>query len=465
MVAKIKKENEDAFYNILATLVVNGFNFFAVFFFAKVMGAANFGIYSIYNSWMSLLYPIFSFQVASTLNIVFGKISDEDFYLFSTKVFRLAVLLGGSIVTLFLLFSPIISVWIHFQISLVILLALHAFSFCLIDINFTDLIYKHKAKKRCIIMSFLSISTTLSSIFLTYFWPSQDKYLGRIYGTALPYIFIGTILVTFKLINEKGNISLTIVKFCVLKGAPVIAHTLSHNIMQQSDRIIMELCNVKDEAIGVYSFMYSFCSITNALLSAFLATWVPVYLNGLSKKCADIKVRIRAFIGFFSTILSGFILLSREVCMGLANDEYQKGIEIIPVIVASTAFIFLYQFSVDFEFFKGKTILISILTFSAALFNILANLWLVPIAGYVGAAFTTLLAYGLMFLLHYFVCVFSWKNEFPLSFSLILEGVFPIAFSCLLFYILSSHPLLRWGIGAVLGALELLKIRKRKVLF
>lgn len=464
MLSKIK-ENETAFYNILGMFIVNGCNLFSILFFAKVMGAANFGIYSIYNSWMLLLYPVLCYQVGSTLNIVYGKIDEVKFSAFSTAVFQIAVILGGSMVVLVCFFSPKIAVWIHFPVFLVILLALHAFSYSLIDFVYTDLIYRHRAKKRCVIMSLLSISTTLISVGLTYFWPTQDKYLGRIYGTAFPYVFLGAFLVINRLFKEKVSLNLITVKFCIFKGAPVIAHTLSHNIMHQSDRIVMELCNIEETAIGIYSFIYSFCTITNALLSAFAATWIPIYLEHISKKNRYIKIRIKSYVGFFSTILCGFILLSREVCTYFADVEYHQGVEIIPVIVFSTAFIFLYQFSVDFEFNKGKTIIISLMTFLAALFNVLANFWLVPSMGYFGAAFTTLLAYGLMFALHYLVCLFFWKDEFPLEFSTVLKCICSLFFACFFFYFLSDNPLLRWIIGATLGIIELLKIWKRKTLF
>ncbi len=99
------------------------------------------------------------------------------------------------------------------------------------------------------------------------------------------------------------------------------------------------------------------------------------------------------------------------------------------------------------------------------LINIVLNYVFIIRMGLYGAAIATLLSHLIQFGMHYgYTRYILGKKDYP--FDIRLWGGYAMAFGAVMavFYLLPGMWLLRWGIGAVLGLWELLRIRKRKVL-
>ena len=88
--------------------------------------------------------------------------------------------------------------------------------------------------------------------------------------------------------------------------------------------------------------------------------------------------------------------------MIMADKKFYGGLDLIPIVVLSYTFVFLYTLYGNFTFYDKKTYLLPVFTGIAALFNIVSNYALIPVYGYKVAAVTTLLSYMLLFVLHYF---------------------------------------------------------------
>ena len=63
----IKNKNKIIFFNLLSTIVLQGLTFFAAPIFSSVLGTANYGIVSVYNTWVSIFSTVCSLQAASTI--------------------------------------------------------------------------------------------------------------------------------------------------------------------------------------------------------------------------------------------------------------------------------------------------------------------------------------------------------------------------------------------------------------
>ena len=104
-------------------------------------------------------------------------------------------------------------------------------------------------------------------------------------------------------------------------------------------------------------------------------------------------------------------------------------------------------------------------TISSSLMNIGLNYILIGKLGMAGAAIATVLSHSLQFLLHYLYTRYHLgKDRYP--FPIGLWGPYGAVFLVFvgLVYLLPEAALVRWGIGAAMGAWELWRIRRRKVL-
>lgn len=79
-----------------------------------------------------------------------------------------------------------------------------------------------------------------------------------------------------------------------------------------------------------------------------------------------IKVRSNRYCKLFLCLCLGFMFVSPEFVRLFADKNYWGGINLIPLIVLSIFFTFLYSFGVNFELYLRKTKWIAIGTTAAA---------------------------------------------------------------------------------------------------
>ena len=99
----------------------------------------------------------------------------------------------------------------------------------------------------------------------------------------------------------------------------------------------------------------------------------------------------------------------------------------------SNYLIFIYTLYVYIEHFYKKTVFISVNTTIAAVSNIVMNYFFILKWGYTGAAYSTLISYGLSLILHY---IYSRRlNKTVLPFKDVLLHLILILIIVALFYI------------------------------
>ena len=64
-----KNENALAFFNILGPIILNGINFFTVPIFTRMLGTENYGIVSIYTTWVQVLSIVMGIQTGGTIAV------------------------------------------------------------------------------------------------------------------------------------------------------------------------------------------------------------------------------------------------------------------------------------------------------------------------------------------------------------------------------------------------------------
>ncbi len=139
-----------------------------------------------------------------------------------------------------------------------------------------------------------------------------------------------------------------------------------------------------------------------------------------------------AYICFaFIAVMCLFVIgLAPEVVSLFAPAAYREAIWVIPPVIMSSLFVFMYHFFAPFEFYYKKTSLIAVATCGGAILNIVLNYFFIGIYGYVAAGYTTLVCYIAYALFHFLfmnhICRKEHNGQYPynamilLSMSLIL---------------------------------------------
>ena len=462
-----KSANSQTAYNFISTIVRTVISVITMPIFSRLLGTAQYGRYTIYLSWYNVLACIIALGCGQGIQT--GMFAFKDDY----KRFRSSILLGGTCMCIvstaigLLLYNPL-SVFFKLPLYVYILLFIESAAAFVIGFSNLTWIYEKKALKNMIVSLLITISTTLLSLLFVLRWPGSpdNLYLGRILGIAVPNILVA-VYVWFSIFMKQPtgyNKKYWVYSFSF--GIPTMIHVLSHQVLTSSDRIMMDNFNITDSEIGIYGFFYSFVAMLMTILNTLNNSWVPFLYEDLNKKnYSKLNERVNNYVQVFTILACGFVLLAREVSYIFADKEFWPGISIIPILVLVVYSTFIYQFPVNYEFFKGKTKVIAFGTITAAISNIILNILMIPRWGMYGASIATLVSYIFLAIIH-IIIVNHWKEEkYPLVFKPLMIGLLVVIVSSIIYYVLKDFWIIRWALGAALGTYLLVSIKKRKSIF
>ena len=457
--------NKTTVLNISSTFILQGLSFLTIPIFTRLLGAEQYGIFSVYNSWVVVLSCIMGLNVGSSLGTAKHHFKDQ-YEEFRSSTLLLGTIASALIIAICMALIVPLSKIMGYGYIIYILMVITAFANFIINFAQLTFIYEKKPWSNFIFSITLSVSTIAISILLVLLAKNEERYLGRIVGYSIPYVVIGVVLWFVFYFKKPTLLKKEFVKYALILGVPIVFHSLSQNILSQSDRVMMQLMKVSDADIGIYSLYHSFVGVLATILVAFNNSWAPFFYDDLDNgDWIGLNKKAKNYIELFTVLVIGFLLLSREVSYLLADEEFWPGIDLIPLVAIAIYFTFLYQFPVNFEFYNKKTSIIAIGTCAAAIANIALNIWLIPLLGMYGAAITTAISYFLLFLIHFFVVKLNKNWEYKIQFTSFIPSILLVASTCGLFYLLKEFIICRWVLGALLGVFELYRIYKRKTLF
>ena len=350
----------------------------------------------------------------------------------------------------------------RFLILLILFQAIGTYGVNFMNIKLT---YELKAGRNML----LSVCTALGSLILSLLFvltmPKEVNYYGRILGNAAVYGLLGLSLCGYVLWKGRTFVDLRYWKFCIPLAIPYVFYNLADLLLGHSDVLMLRLLS-GDTVSGIYSMAFQFGTILFTLFGALNNTWVPFFFEYTKKgDFSSVQSQSRNFLEVYTVLSAGFLLLGTEVFHLFAGRDFWGSTGLIPIFVASHYLNFLCTFPINYEYYHKKVKVVAFATISSSLVNIGLNYLLITRLGMPGAALATVLSHSLQFAMHYVYTRFSLgKGDYPFGFS--LWGPYCACFlgAVALVYLLPNAWALRWGLGALLGLWELLRIRKRKVL-
>lgn len=461
----MKNINKIVTLNIASVIILQGISFFTIPIFTRILGADQYGIYSVFESWIRIVTCIMGLGIHSSIGTGMYQFKGH-YYEFRNSTLLFGTFLSIAIIGISIILIKPISAITDYDYPLILILMITGMSHFIINYVQGAYTYEKRADLNFVISLVLLLSTVALSIFLIQNIFATNKSLGRIYGVTVPYTIVALVMWVVFFMKKPIFIKREYCKYSLLMGLPIVFHSLSQNVLGQSDRIMMQSFMLSDTEIGVYSFYYTFSAVISTLLNAFNNSWVPFYYEDVdAENWEKLNKKCRNYMEVFSLIVIGFLMLSREVSYLLAGSEYQNGANLIPILTMAVYFTFMYQFLVNFEYFHKKTIFIAVGTVSAAILNIILNAIMIPLWGMYGAAIATAISYGGLFVMHYIIVTNMKDYKYHLRLKSFVPGLFAVCAGTLLFYSLENFWYIRWGFGVALGIFEIFRIYKRRTIF
>ncbi|MCH5191132.1 MAG: oligosaccharide flippase family protein [Oscillospiraceae bacterium] len=463
---KSKNVNVTAFFNMAGPIILNGISFFTVPIFTRVLGTANYGIASLYVTWVQIFTTIIGLQTSGTISTSVVHFPREKQNPYRSSVITISCCSLAVVSALTVIFIEPIKAVTGFSTFVIALLILHSFGAFSLNFASSVFIYQKEAYKN-FTFSLLTATLTvvLSLILILKVFPQENNYLGRIIGLAAPNTVIGIALAAAIVARGKTGFNKEYWKYCLPLCLPLVFHGLSQTVLSQTDKIMLKAF-YGDSAVGIYSFAVTVSHILVIVWNALNNTWVPVYYDHM--KAGDygvIKKRTKNYIFLFTVLTMGFLMICPEVVKIFANEDFWQCIEYLPMLAVSSYMIFLYSFPVNFQFYYKKSLNIAVGTLFSAAVNIVLNYFLIGKFGMKGAAAATLTAYTALFIFHQLIAKYVLKEKYTFGIKTYYKSIISVAVTLVLYYLLADFWLVRWVLAVFLGVSLLYKTVKNKAIF
>ena len=401
------------------------------------MSTAEYGQYSVFNSWLGIV------SVFVTLQLYSGAFT-QGMVKFENKKMKYASSIQGLCLTLVVCWT-IIYLLFHefwnnlFELTIVQMLAMLVLIWSTSVFNFWSV--EQRVDLRYHTLVTITIVSTLAKPFVGIIFVilAEDKVTARILGLALVELVCYTWMFFSQMHRGKTYFDRSFWKHALLFNLPLLPHYLSMVVLNSSDRIMINNMVGSNEA-GIYSLAYSISQIMTVLNTALLQTIEPwMYKKIKANRMEDLSgVAYPAVIGV-SAVNILLIAFAPEAIALFAPPAYYDAIWVIPPVAMSVYFMFAYSFFAVFEFYYEKTKYIAIATVSGAVLNIVLNYIFIKLFGYCAAGYTTLACFIIFAVYHFHfmrkICKKEMGEVFPYStrILLIITGIFMVLGFALLF--------------------------------
>lgn len=420
---------------VIASIIQKGISFLTTPIFTRIMTTSEYGTFSVYQSWYSMIF------IFTSLNLA-GGVFNNGMTKYPEKRSEFVSSLLGLTTAITIAFFCL---YLFLQESINHLFGLDTLyvMFMFLQLLFEPAYLLWSAKQR---YEYKYRSLVIVSILIAFLTPAigvvcvllaRDKALARVVSSVLTQVCIYIIIYISVFIKGKKFFDKVFWKYALCFNIPLIPHYLSMTVLNQSDRLMIQhFCG--NEFVAIYSVAYSISMLMTIVSSAINNSFIPfIYKKMRSEEYNQIR-RVSFLLLILMAILSIVpVFLGPELISIIATESYNEAKWIIPPVACAVFFIFLYNIFGTIEFYYEKNHFIMIASIIGAVLNVVLNYIFIPIFGFTAAGYTTLFCYVLFAIFHYLfahrILIDNDVTQMPFDINkIVLLSIFVIISSCLL---------------------------------
>lgn len=203
---------------------------------------------------------------------------------------------------------------------------------------------------------------------------------------------------------------------------PILPTLLAAWVLNISDRIFVEkYFNMTD--VGIYSLGSKISGSVLILFGAFSIAYSPYFFEKAKKQLnnKDLFIFNKQICIFFLFLTFSLFFLSEEIIKIFFNADYYESVNVIQILSLHTI-LAVFLGVLNLMYYQSKATLPLLYIFIVgAVVNIVLNFVLIPELSFIGASFSTVLSFLVMFLIqlkfakNYYYIPFDWKNIFRVT--------------------------------------------------
>lgn len=301
-------------------------------------------------------------------------------------------------------------------------------------------------------------------------YPNYDE------NNLVIYIFIANLaasIVTFLLLTPyffktKLQFSTTIFRQLLNYGLPIMVAGLAYVINENFDKWLLPDVLGK-EVNGAYSGCYKIAVFMTIFIQAFRLGAEPFFFNHAKEKNAkETYARIMKYFVIFGSAMLVFIIAYLDVFKSLIvrDESYWVAIEIVPIVLLANLCLGIYFNLAIWYKLTDKTRYGMYLSLIGATITIVFNVVMIEKIGFIASAWATLIAYGTMMIISYYLGQKHYAVPYSLK-SILSYLVFAIVLSIIAlktntnYYINTGLVLVFLGLVFIIEKREIKQLLKR----
>ena len=257
-------------------------------------------------------------------------------------------------------------------------------------------------------------------------------------------------------------------------GVPLVPGNIASLIMTAADRYFLQHYSTTAE-VGLYSLGYKIGLVMSMIVQAVQLAWPAQKFEIMKdpdaeRKFSRILTIYMAGLGFISL---GFSVLTREMLVVMTTPDFYAASTVVPLILLSYLF-YGSRFMTNIGLVReNKNQYASMVIMGTAIVNLGLNYWLIPRYGMMGAAWATLISYGILSIASLLVNLRFWHIPYEYIRILKVGAVWVLIYFASLqisttnifmsiagkLLLLACYPLLLFGLGFFRKG-ELIRIRQ-----
>jgi len=369
----------------------------------RYLTPTDYGMIASFTAFVAFLSIFVGLSIHGAVSINFFKTTKEELKIYIANgifVLLITTIIVGFVVFIFkeplhnkLLLS---SEWLYIGVIL-------SFSQFVTLLNLTLWIAEKKPKAYGIYqISQTFVISTMSILFvvvLHFDWTGQV--IANILGTLSFALF------SFYLLYKRGYLEFKFnkkdMKDLLHFGIPMIPHNLSGWITTNGDKLLL-ITLVGASATGLFTVGFQIGIVMSVLVSSFHKVWNPYLYEKLSSSNFSLnsKIKIVKFTYLYFVLMVVLVLflnfIAKYIFIYMIDSQYMDSYQYVIYILIMYALNGMYFMVVSYIFYFKKTKQLAYITFSCSILHLLFSYIFINIFGAIGAAYSGVISYTLMFL-------------------------------------------------------------------
>lgn len=384
---------------MLCSFFQRGISIFTTPIFTRLLTSEQYGYYTIFNSWLEII------SVFTTLKLA-GSVFMQALVKFEGRREELSASTAGLGTTVTLLVYCIYLPqrrWINYLLEMNTLIMT-----CIFVASWATLMFEiwagrqrneYKYKPLVALTLFTSLAKPLfgiTAVLVTQEYKAEARIISLVAVEVIAYAWL---FISFLRKGKYYNKQFW--KYSLSLNIPLIPHYLTRMILNQSDRLMIKYMVGLSEA-GIYGLAHNLAWMLTLLTTAVLNTMNPWVFQRIKKGEFQRIGKVSCAILLIVAIAGmGLISIAPEIIKIFAPADYYSAIWVIPPLVISVYFLFMYSLFACLEYYYEKSNFLMIASTIGGALNIVLNYFFIKMFGFIAAGYTTLFCYVFYAVVHY----------------------------------------------------------------